>query len=302
MGRRLRAAGQMAGWAMVAFGLAAAVAAPPANAQARPGDLFYERTVLGLANGRCHLFNADMAAALGASAAQARGAALRSGRTEASLREIEGLARGRAGRIDCASPELAAAAGRARDAFAAFAKYARMSYPGDIAGWSADRNVGKTIRWRLAQKPSLPGGQLTFGLTGRVGPSALMAVGQFADGAQPYSARILVRDTARTMGAYLDRPGGGATRSLPLDRRVPPATVLRGFSATARSAAGEDLLPKAKNGWAFRFPEEAIQVLTTLDPREAVIVEFLTPKGPRRAYVEVGDFAAGRAFLQITQR
>ena len=44
----------------------------------------------------------------------------------------------------------------------------------------------------------------------------------------------------------------------------------------------------------------AAQELARLDPREAVAVDFLFPgDGVRRAYVEVGDFAAGRAFLQV---
>jgi hypothetical protein len=40
-----------------------------------------------------------------------------------------------------------------------------------------------------------------------------------------------------------------------------------------------------------------------LDPREAVAVEFLfSGDRVRTAYVEVGDFAAGRAFLQVAAR
>ncbi|MDO9247070.1 MAG: hypothetical protein Q7U11_11435, partial [Phenylobacterium sp.] len=43
--------------------------------------------------------------------------------------------------------------------------------------------------------------------------------------------------------------------------------------------------------------------LSGLDPREAVMVEFLfAGDAARRAYVEVGDFAAGRAFLQTASR
>jgi hypothetical protein len=43
--------------------------------------------------------------------------------------------------------------------------------------------------------------------------------------------------------------------------------------------------------------------LASLDPRESVAIEFLFPDDVvRRAYVEVGDFAAGRAFLNLTSR
>jgi hypothetical protein len=69
--------------------------------------------------------------------------------------------------------------------------------------------------------------------------------------------------------------------------------------AEARSPAGRDLRPESvKSGWAFRFPAEAAAHLAKLDPREALVVEFLLPRDRvRRAYVEVGDFAAAQAFL-----
>ena len=90
-------------------------------------------------------------------------------------------------------------------------------------------------------------------------------------------------------------------------RWLPPPTARNAYSAEARSPAGQDLLPKGfKSGWAFRFPAAAAHALAELDPREAVAVEFLFagPDGEvvRRAYVEVGDFAAGRAFLQVATR
>ena len=46
--------------------------------------------------------------------------------------------------------------------------------------------------------------------------------------------------------------------------------------------------------------------MADLDPREAVEIEFAfagrNGDTLRRAFVEVGDFAAGRAFLAIAQR
>jgi hypothetical protein len=75
-----------------------------------------------------------------------------------------------------------------------------------------------------------------------------------------------------------------------------------GFNAEARSVAGRDLRPQgARSGVAFRFPVAAADALAGLDPRESVAIEFLFPgvggDTVRTAYVEVGDFAAGRAFL-----
>ena len=145
---------------------------------------------------------------------------------------------------------------------------------------------------------------MAFGLAGREGQEALVAVASFADGAQPYAARLVLRDDARSGQPYLDRFGGGATAGLPLARRLPPPSAQKAYNASARSPAGSDLLPKgATVGWAFRFPDDAAQELAELDPREAVAVDFLFPGDvTRRAYVEVGDFAAGRAFLQVGGR
>jgi hypothetical protein len=132
----------------------------------------------------------------------------------------------------------------------------------------------------------------------------LVAVAAFADGAQPYAARLVLRDDARAGQPYLDRFGGGSTAGLPLARRLPPPSAQKAFNASARSSAGTDLLPKGETaGWAFRFPDAASVELAALDPREAVAVDFLFPGDVvRRAYVEVGDFAAGRAFLQVAGR
>jgi hypothetical protein len=134
-----------------------------------------------------------------------------------------------------------------------------------------------------------------------------VAVARFADDAEPFAARLIMRDAARAPQPYLDRWGGGSTARLPLTRRLPPRGATKVFAAQARAPAGPDLLPKAARtdggGWTFRFPDAAAAEFAALDPREAVAVEFLFPGDQvRRAYVEVGDFAAGRAFLKMASR
>jgi hypothetical protein len=145
---------------------------------------------------------------------------------------------------------------------------------------------------------------MAFGLAGVSNPGARVAVARFADGAEPYSARLILRDDSRSSGPYLNRWTSGSTSDLPLTRRLPPSGALKTFAAAARSPATPELLPKdAGSGWTFRFPDAAARDLARLDPREAIAVEFLFPGDvTRRAYVEVGDFAAGRAFLQLAQR
>jgi len=282
----------------------AALAVAPGLAHAQPVDLFYERTVMSAADARCDLFAPEVGSALAAAAAQARGAALRAGTPYASLQQVEQTARSRAANAGCASPDLAVAAKRVRTAFAGYSKITVLTYPGDVAPWKADRGAGRAARWRLAQDVSFRGGALAFGVAGNQDGNALLAVARFNDGAAPYAARLMMRDSTRTTQPYLDRWNSGATAGLPLARRLPPASALRAYPATARSPAGGDLLPKdVKAGWAFRFSEAASKDLARLDPREAIAVEFLFPGDViRRAYVEVGDFAAGRAFIRVASR
>lgn len=283
--------------------LGAALAAAPGFAHARALDLVYERTVMTTADQRCSLFAPEISAALAAAQAQARGAALRSGASTQDVRSAEqrGLVRGAT--ADCRSPDVAVAAQRVRSAFSAYARMQRINYPGEMASWRADRTGVGDVRWRLAQDSRFGDDRMTFGLAGRQSAGVLIAVAQFADGRAPFAARLVLRDTDRTVGPYLDR-SRSSSEMLPLDRRMPPRGALRAYSAEARSTAGLDLLPKASRaGWAFRFPPEASQSLAGLDPREAVAVEFLFAGDVvRRAYVEVGDFAAGRAFLQLAAR
>ena len=271
-------------------------------------DLLYERTVMSAADQRCALFTPPIKAALDASRLQARGAALRAGMPQERLAETEGRAWRKARAVDCRSRDVVTAAGRVRDAFAGYAKLARMDYPGDVAGWSADRSTTKAgDRWKLSQSTAFGWDRLRFGLVGQYGAPQLTAVAVFADNATPYSARLVVRDVTRTSGPYLDGRSRGKGGKLTLAARTSPRSASRVFTAETRDRASPLLLPAdARSGWSFRFSPAAQVALAGLDPREAVIVEFLFagPGGDkvRQAHIEVGDFAAGRAFLAAGAR
>ena len=280
--------------------LGALLALAPHAAQSQPADLFYERTVMSAAGERCGLFTPAISAALAASAAQARGAALRAGTEQKALDNLKRTARMRADAVACDSPSVTEPAARVRNAFAGYQRITRMNYPGTISIWSADRGVGRTARWRLAQSAYFGSNRMIFGIAGREGTtSALVAVADFPDNATPYAARLVFRDNARAASPYLS----GSARQ-PLSSKLPPRSATKMFMAEARGSAEAELLPKgAADAWAFRFPTAAVQALSELDPREAVAVEFLlSGDRVRTAYVEVGDFAAGRAFLQLASR
>jgi hypothetical protein len=288
------------------MGLVAAVAlvATPGSSVAGAIDLFYERTVMTAADARCGLFEAPVGAALAAGRLQARGAAVRAGVHKSEIKAVEERANRTVANTSCDSDDLNLAAARVRQAFEGYAQLSRMTYPGVMAEWRADRASGPAARWRLQQSAAFGWNRMVFGLAGREGANALIAVASFPDGETPYSARLVLRDAATTLGPYLDTRGQPLAR-LPLARRLPPPSAQRIYAAETRGPAGADLLPKdMKSGWAFRFPAQAAQSLAGLDPREAVAVDFLFADGEttRRAYVEVGDFAAGRAFLQVASR
>lgn len=286
--------------------LTAAFLAAPVMAHAAAVDAYYERSVMTAADQRCHLFNANLASALGASQAQARGAAMRSGATSVQLDNIQMRASAAAGSAACNSKDITTAANRVRQAFDGYSKLQTMLYRGDVSSWWANRATSPTtMTWRLSQTEPFGWNQLIFGYAGRGADVGLIAVASFADGAKPYSARLILRDTSRASEPYLNIIKASSDGRIPLSARMPPAFATKDFFPQARGDADRTLLPAgASSGTAFRFPNDAADALARLDPREAVAIDYLFTSGEpvRRAYVEVGDFAAGRAFLAAGQR
>jgi hypothetical protein len=294
------------GWAVAAAALA--LAAAPMAAHADAAATFYERAVMAAAGDRCGLFSPELASALAAAKAQAHGAALRAGASGASLDETEQRARARAGAVACNSPDIATAAARVRSAFAGYSQLQKMSYPGDTADWTAVRGSPRRYAiWKLSQATRFGWNSAVFGLAGRDGPSVLLVVANFPDNAQPFTARLVLRDRSLAPEPFLNHIQANAAGTLPLSARMPPRGATTAVLAEARSGADGLLLPAgARTGVAFRFPKSAADSLAGLDPREAVAIDFVFAGANgdqvRTAYFEVGDFAAGRAFLAVAQR
>jgi hypothetical protein len=294
--------------AKAAFVLAMAAVAGAAGAAraASPQDLYYERTMMSLAGGRCGLFAPELAAALDAAAAQARSAALRSGVGFAQLDAVRSKAGAAAAAASCRSKDMATAAARVKSAFEGYSRTMRLDLPGDVADWRAERRApSDSAGWRLSQASTLAGAPLIFGLAGRQGERPqLFAVTQFGAGPEPYAARLLVRDPLRAPGPYLGVLKTSSSAVTPLAARNPPRWATKVFTAEARGKAGRWLVPAgARSATIYRFPDAATDALAALDPREVVTVEFLyagaSSDVARQAYVEVGDFAAGMAFISL---
>jgi hypothetical protein len=265
-------------------------------------DLLYARTLMSRADARCRLFTPDIAAALAAAGTQARGATLRSGVNAEGVRQIEDRAALKAYATPCNSPDLKIAADRVRKAFDGYAQLRGMSFPGTASSWQADRHpwplvVGGKVRpgprWRLSQATQDSGGRFVFGMSD--GPG-LVAVSTAGDAAQASAARLVLRDPAKAPDAFID------PRRNDLAGRAPPRGLTQVFLASSIGPAPQSLLPPgAKAGVAVTFPPQAAQAMAALDPREAAAFElvFQTRTGERTEtnLIEVGDFAAGRAFL-----
>jgi hypothetical protein len=283
------------------------LAVGPALAATPAANLFYERAVMTAADGACRLFAPDITTALAASKAQARGAALRSGADPASLAAAEAQASA-TGAADCRSANIAAAAQQVRSAFAGYAHLDRMDFPGEFAAWIAERPASEAgPRWHVSQRARFGWDVMLFGLAGEGADRPLTAVASFADGAQPYGARLVLRDADATSGPYLDARQADIDGRIPIDGRLPPRASSRIFEAGEMKPAAKELVTTDMTGaLAFEFPQAAADALAQLDPRETVAVEFLFTgddgESVRTAYIEVGDFAAAKAFQSIAQR
>ena len=289
---------------------AVALILAPMAAHASAADLYFERSVMSAADLRCGLFSPEVGAALNAAKAQSRGAALRAGVANDSLRQTAAGASLGAGGVACRSPDLTTAAARVRNAFDGYSRLVRMNYPGDVSVWRADRTSPiDGVSWRLSQTATLSGGgAMTFGLAGQRGqPTRLLAVIDLGDGPAPYAARLVLRDQSRAPEPYLGAMQVSSTAKLPLQSRITPRFAATVYAAATRGPADPWLVARSvKSATAFSFPIAAADAIAGLDPREAVTVELVYAGRAgdvvRQAYVEVGDFAAGQAFLIQARR
>lgn len=169
---------------------AAALLLAPAGAVAGAVDLYYERSLMAEAGTRCGLFTPQVQSALVSAREQARGAALRSGVQARDLQATGERARARS--VACNSRDITLAAQRVRSGFEGYSRLIRQDFPGDVAGWKADRSgSAQRLMWRMTQDVRQGPAQMRFGVAGRTGGDSLMAVASFPGGAAPYSARIV---------------------------------------------------------------------------------------------------------------
>lgn len=269
--------------------LAIGLLASPTVSWAGGVDAYYERAFVVAANQRCNLFRPELASALNAATAQARGAQLRGGASMATLSQTAARARARARSVACDSADLQVVKGRVEQAFSGWSRTSRMTFPGQDKSWLADRAGREAASWRLVQNTVVGASPVAFGYAGQGAASELTAVVSFVGRPRPYAARLVMRDPDRSPRPWLSR-----------DATAPESLRTSVWSTGQRSADLTLLAEGRRAGEAWRFPVEAATRLEHLDPREAFAVEFLFRDGTvATARFEAGDFAAGRAFLAM---
>lgn len=265
------------------------LAAVPMQAWADGTQTYYERSFVLAAHQKCGLFTAPVRSALTAAQRQARGAALRGGVAPTTLNNAEMRARARAGTVACDNADLRMVKGRVENAFAGWVRMPRMTFPGLRANWEANRVVYRSPNWRLMQASMTGASPVTFGYATSLSGESLSAVVSFYGRPRPYAVRIVMRDPAKSPRPWLS----GAD--------VPPAALQQVIWSSGMGAADTGLLSAGKTeGQAWRFPAAAAAALDRLDPREPFAIEFVfRDESVARAVFEVGDFSAGRAFLEL---
>lgn len=270
----------------------AALLATTAPALAQDARTAFDgRSLARALDDRCGLYDAPERAALDAAWLQARGILIRNG---ADPDELTTRAAGFARRAQPMACDSADAQSIALDVAAAFANWLRvreMDFPGTDRVWLAARPYPDFPAWTLSQYPVPGDPALLFGFFHEDGEREL-AFGQPA-AAGASSVRLVIRDTAREQ-SLTDPSLGGLLRVAGRPdwvRHAPPAHAERMIWASRRDTSGEQT--------RFVFPDHAVEAIAALDPRETFRVETVNARGQvtRTHFIEVGDFAAGVAFL-----
>lgn len=301
---------------LTAAALSACVAAPLVAQTADDYTLpVVKRWFMVQADARCHLLDGQTSQALKAGYLQARNDALRAGLSMAYLAPWLEKAKLAADQSDCAAPSLMTEVKSAQGGFRRFMAVPHLELASGRTQWLANRAYGDDQVWRLVQFQNTDQADMAFGLYGGLHQNSFSLMAHFKDGARPYSARLLVRNTDIVATGVINRAAYGLSETLPagfsdysslnfMASRITDVsaplrpgvkTNLAGFTLTGNYVGVQG--PEA--AMRFDFPSRAWLAIAKLDPREDIVVEFSTEKGPQYARFEVGDFVTGLSYIAL---
>lgn len=274
---------------LLALALTGALTAA-ASAQQGPNAraVYVERRGLIEVDAQCHVFAPSIRDALQISTAQARGALLREGWTNARMRELDSAVVSAARARACNDPRTRESAASASRTVAQWVNAGAMEFPGWQRDWVARRsNDG----WRISQVIDAPL-SATFGVLQRGDTQRLSLAIPVARGATaPSSAQLIMRNPAQPRAeiALPQRVAYG------LQAGVAPPTN----SMSIPSTRTIERLDGGRTQAVFAFPDTAFRDLLALDPRESVEIRVQNGRATETLLVEVGDIAAARSFLTV---
>jgi len=272
------------------FVLSSLLMARAAHAQTAT-DVFAERSLAIVIDDRCSMFSDRERNTLTASWLQSRGTLLRSGYSAEDIRStFETIVR-RAANQPCDSEATLGLIAGVRGAFELFSRLPALDYPGQARLWSAVRRRDEYPVWTLSQTIANEVDAPRFGLYSDASGERLTL--SLPTTPAPASVVLVIRDVEVAANPYDPTLGGllSVTDRPEWARLAPPPHAQSRIWASNRRIVEERLF--------FGFPETATQALAMLDPREAVRLELYDARGEMTGqyYVEIGDFAAGTAFL-----
>ncbi|WP_149037375.1 hypothetical protein [Hirschia baltica] len=276
---------------------------------------FLERASLRSADDKCKLLSTKERLALEMGYWQARTALLRGGYSLQEVTALNDEATFYANSKECDDERLTKSNDRLKDAFLAFSRTPFYEFRGGLRLWTATRTL--TDVWAAYQED--PETSVRFGLAHlkrardplafaepgeKRAPAQLSALKKLlVDQQPPAMARLIIRDKEKSENAWLGGLFGSGEGLSP-----PPLSISRKLLASGREIV--DAPPyedgKKTQGALFTFDERAKLALYDLDPREAVILEFIPSDReknarPVRAIFEVGDFRAASSFSSISR-
>ncbi len=222
---------------------------------------------------------------------------LRANYSQAKIDDTAAEVRAHAKSLGCDHPSVRQVAATVRDSYRQFAKTNYLEYSGSHGVWRASRVDGD--QWALNELDKTTGAMFGLRRSADKDHKLRLAVAIPVGDTTASAVQLFIRDPAKLNEPWLGSLFGSNGQLSPSPR-----------SMTRPEWASETDEEDDITGDPYQiyyFSNDAIKRITSLDPREAILLE-LTPdpraanQKPVRISFEVGDFRAAMNFVQIPQQ